>query len=77
MFEANTVSMSCENESNSELMLSNTKLHAPPLQDEDGMVTDIALHSNPELESPSVRVYDVVDPSISSVMLIEFYIVIK
>ena len=45
MFEANAVSMSCNNESNSELMLSNTKLQTPPIQDEDGRVADIVLSS--------------------------------
>ena len=69
MLEANTFSMSCGNWSNSELIFSNTKLHTTPLQDEEGIVADIA---KPEPESPSVKVYDVVEPSIPSVLLIKF-----
>ena len=69
MLEANTFTMSCGNCSNSELIFSSTKLHTPPLQDEEGIVADIA---KPEPEPPSVRVYDVVEPSIPSVMLIKF-----
>ena len=69
MLEANTFSKSCGNWSNSELIFSNMKSHTPPLQDEDGIVADIA---KPEPESPSVRVYDVVEPSIPSLMLIKF-----
>ena len=69
MFEANTVSMSCENESNSELIFSNTKLHTPPLQDEDGVIADSLLDSKSESACPRVKVYDVVDPSIPSVIV--------
>ena len=69
--------MSCGNESNSELIFSKTKLHTPSLciQNEDGMVAGIALDSKPEPESPSVRVYDVVEPSIPSVMSNKVWIV--
>ena len=71
MFEANTVSMSCGNWSNSELMFSNTKLHTPPLQAEDGTVADIALDSKFDSVCPRVKLkeYDVVDSLISSNVL--------
>ena len=71
MLEANAVSMSCENESNSELIFSNTKLHTPPLQDEDRTAADIALDSKFDSVCPraKLKVYDVVDSLIASNVL--------
>ena len=74
MFEANTVSISCESESNSELIFSNMKLHTPPLQDEEGIVADIVLDSKNGPACPRVKLYNVVDPSIPSVMVNELCI---
>ena len=55
MFETNAVSMSCESESNSELIFSNMKLHTPPLQDEEGIVADIVLDSKNGPACPRVK----------------------